>query len=166
MIAHCCLLPRYVPIFTLISVYACSDSHVCMIYSGYSLIHSSIVMIASILLVETRLRDLEGCYGFCHTFPTSNLTREADPVFRKSPFPKWGVTLRVFLSYFVYPFKKIKQKWVATPSHFSNNEIIFKKQNRANHQVENVWAEMRGPHIHFQQMTYSKDSFYQGDKIS
>ena len=55
LIAHGGSLPGYVPIFPLIVVYACPDSHMCMIYYGHSLIYSSIAMIASILLVETWL---------------------------------------------------------------------------------------------------------------
>ena len=48
---------------------------------------------------------LEGRYGPYRTFPTSNLTPEPDPVFRRPSIPKYGVTFRVFLSYFFYPFK-------------------------------------------------------------
>ena len=120
IIAHGGSLPRYVPVFPLIVVYACPDSHMCVIYSECSLIYSSIAMIASILLVETRLRDLEGCYGPYRTFLISNLTPEPDPVFRRSPFPKPGVALRVFLSYFVYPFKN-KTKISGDSKSFSNN---------------------------------------------
>ena len=65
--------------------------------------------VSFILLVETRFRDLEGCYSLYRTFPISNLTLEPDLVFHRPLFQKQGVTLRVFLSYFVYPLK-IKQK--------------------------------------------------------
>ena len=47
LIAHGGSSPRYAPTFTLIIVQAYFDSHVCMIYSGYSLIYSSTAMIAS-----------------------------------------------------------------------------------------------------------------------
>ena len=42
--------------------------------------------VSFISLVETRLRDLEGCYGFYRTFPISNLTPEPDPVFHRPTF--------------------------------------------------------------------------------
>ena len=58
-----------------------------------------------ILLVETRFRDLEGCYGLYRTFLISNLTPEPDPVFRKITFSKIRSCTLGFLSYFVYPFK-------------------------------------------------------------
>ena len=47
LIAHGGSLLRYAPTFTLVIVQAYFDSHVCMIYSEYSLIYSSTAMIAS-----------------------------------------------------------------------------------------------------------------------
>ena len=102
-------LPMYVSIFPLIVVYACPDSHMCMIYPEYSLIYSSIAMIASILLVGTRLRDLEGCYGFCRTFPMSNWTPEPNPIFRRSPFSNKESHLGFFFL-ILFTLLKIKQK--------------------------------------------------------
>ena len=78
-------------------------------HSGYWLIYSSIVMIASFYQQKPDFRDLEGCYGFYYTFPISNLTLEPDPVFSQPAFSKIRSHTQGFLSYFVYPLK-IKQK--------------------------------------------------------
>ena len=87
----------------------CPNSHMCMIYYVYSLIYLSIATIASILLVEIRLRDLEGYYGFCRTFSISNRTLNPIRLFVDYLFQNKKSHLGFFLSYFVYPFK-IKQK--------------------------------------------------------
>ena len=94
------------------------DSHIVHDLGEYPLIFSQIATSASFYQQRPDFRDLEGCYGFYRTFPISNLTPEPDPVFHRPHFPKQGVTLRVFLSYFIY-LLKIKQKQVVTPSHLS-----------------------------------------------
>ena len=93
-------------------------------HSGYSLIYSSTATSASFYQQRPDFRDLEGYYGLHRTFPISNLTPEPDPVFRRSPFPKPRVALRVFLSYFVYPFKN-KTKISGDFKSFLINKSIF-----------------------------------------
>ena len=61
------------------------------------------------LLVETHFRGLDECYGFSRTFPISDLTPmtwppDPDLVFYRPVF-HLRVTFRVFLSYFIFPFK-------------------------------------------------------------
>ena len=94
---------RYVSTHILFILYTCFDSNMCMIASS---IHWFSHWLSCQLHFISRdpFRDLEGCYGLYRTFPISNLTPEPDLVFHRPPFPKQGVTFRVFLSYFVYPF--------------------------------------------------------------
>ena len=65
-------------------------------------------------------------------------------IFRK----RLGVTLRVFLSYFVFPFKnKIK---ISGDSKFFSKNQIFTKQNKKNEfspSSGNASIKMRGPHL-------------------
>ena len=80
MIAHSWLPSRYASIHISLILYTYFASHIVHDWFDYS----SILIdchVSFILLVETRLRDLEGCYGFCRTFPISNLTPEPDPIF-------------------------------------------------------------------------------------
>ena len=87
------------------------DSHIVHDLGEYPLTFSLIATSVSLYQQRLDFRDLEGCYGPYCTFPISNLTPELDQVFHRPPFPKQGVTFRVFFL-ILFTLLNIKQnKW-------------------------------------------------------
>ena len=88
LIAHCGSLPKYVSTRILVILFACSDSHMCMIVLDIHWFTHQLSCQLHFISRDLDFRDLEGCYGLYCTFPISNLTPEPDSNFHIPHFPE------------------------------------------------------------------------------